>query len=319
LIREWLERAAQLESVTGVRYRLSNHVGRDLRLARKSLGAVGLWLFAAAASSAHAQTAQPDKSQYTLFDPVPDSQMRDFSTDRPPKANVPYTVDAGHFQYETDLFNGAFNQLSGTVHTDTFLAPNPTFKFGLTNNIDIEVNAPIGIGMHNFDAATGASSTQWGVGDVFVRTKINLWGNDGGSSAFALIPYVKAPTAPLGLGNGAVEGGVIAPLQFNLPQGFTLLFNSEIDLLKDANGDGRHANFVNLVTVGHELVKNVTLYVELWSDISQDPVVKTQQYSFDLAAAWLVRPNLQLDAGIDFGLNSSTAKTQVFLGLSQRF
>jgi hypothetical protein len=46
-------------------------------------------------SAAHAQSAEPDKSQYTLFDPVPDSLMRDFSTDRPPKANVPYTVDAG--------------------------------------------------------------------------------------------------------------------------------------------------------------------------------------------------------------------------------
>jgi hypothetical protein len=290
-----------------------------MRSKLKTYAVAGVFLTALGVSTAHAQTTQPDKSKYTLFDPVPDSLMRDFSTDRPPKANVPYTVDAGHFQYETDLFNGAFNQLSGTVHTDTFLAPNPTFKFGLTSNIDLEVNAPTGIGMHSFDAATGQSSTQWGVGDVFVRTKINLWGNDGGSSAFALIPYVKAPTAPLGLGNGAVEGGVIAPLQFNLPQGFSLLFNSEIDLLKDANGDGRHANFVNLVTVGHELVKNVTLYVELWSDINQDPAARTQQYSFDLAAAWLVRPNLQLDAGVDFGLNSSTPKTQVFLGLSQRF
>jgi hypothetical protein len=41
--------------------------------------------------------AQPDKSQYTLFDPVPDQLMRNFNTDRPPKANSPYTVDAGHF------------------------------------------------------------------------------------------------------------------------------------------------------------------------------------------------------------------------------
>ena len=74
-----------------------------------------------------------------------------------------------------------------------------------------------------------------------------------------------------------------------------------------------------MATVGHELVKNVTFYVELWSDVNDDPVVKTRQYSFDLAAAWLVRPNLQLDAGIDFGLNSATPKTQVFIGVSQRF
>jgi hypothetical protein len=32
-----------------------------------------------------------------------------------------------------------------------------------------------------------------------------------------------------------------------------------------------------------------------------------------------IRPNLQLDAGIDFGLNSATPQTQVFVGLSQRF
>jgi hypothetical protein len=291
-----------------------------MRLGRALLAGMGLWLVAGACDAALAQSAtQPDKSSYTLFNPVPDDQMRDFSTDRPPKANVPYTVDAGHFQYETDLINYAFNQVSGTVHTDTWLVPNPTFKVGLLNNVDLEINAPIGIGVHSFDAATDVSSTMGGVGDVFVRTKINLWGNDGGTTAFALIPYVKAPTAPVGIGNGAVEGGVIAPLSISLPQGFGLLINSETDILKNSADDGRHANFINLVTVSHELVKDVTLYVEAWSDYNDDPTQRTTQYSFDLAAAWLVRRNLQLDFGVDFGLNSVTPKVQVFAGISQRF
>jgi Putative MetA-pathway of phenol degradation len=211
--------------------------------------------------------------------------MRDFNTDRPPKANVPFTVDAGHFQYETDIVNLGFNQLNGSAHTDTFLVPNPTFKLGLTNNVDVEINTPAGIGVHSFDAATGASTTIWGVNDVFLRTKINLWGNDGGASAFALIPFVKLPTAPTGIGNGAVEEGVIAPLSVSLPKGFTVLFNSEIDLLKNIAGSGRHTNFINLVTFSHELVKDVTLYVEGWSDYNNDPVQKTTQYSFDLAVA----------------------------------
>jgi hypothetical protein len=107
-----------------------------MRVAPKILAGIGLWL-AAGISAPFAQTAQPDKSSYTLFNPVPVDQMRDFNTDRPPKANVPYTVDAGHFQYETDIVNFAFDQLAGSVHTDTFLVPNPTFKFGLTNNIEI--------------------------------------------------------------------------------------------------------------------------------------------------------------------------------------
>ena len=53
-------------------------------------------------------TAQ-DKSGYSLFKPTPVDQMRSFNTDRPTKSNVPYTVDAGHFQYEGDVFIYSFD------------------------------------------------------------------------------------------------------------------------------------------------------------------------------------------------------------------
>ena len=98
-----------------------------------------------------------DKNQYWLLNPVPADQMRSFNTDRPTKANVPYTVDAGHFQYETDLVNFT-HQMVGSVHTNTILAPNPTFKVGVTNNADLEVNVPFA-GVHTFGSSTGPSST----------------------------------------------------------------------------------------------------------------------------------------------------------------
>ena len=289
------------------------------RVACSVAAGVGIWLAPAVFEGALAQSvADPDKSQYTLFNPVPDNLMRDFETDRPPKANVPYTVDAGHFQYETDLVNFA-DQWAGPTPGYTLLAPNPTLKAGLTDNVDIEVNvAPI-VGVRAPNSMTGAFDTTWGIGDLFVRTKVNLWGNNGGSSAMALIPYVKAPTAPPGIGNGAVEAGIIAPLSFSLPNNFTLLFNSEIDALKDSTSDGRHANYVDLVTLGRPLFKDVTLYVEFWSDYNNDPTQRVTQYSFDTAVAWLVHPNLQLDFGADFGLNLATPAVQVFAGLSQRF
>jgi Putative MetA-pathway of phenol degradation len=124
---------------------------------------------------------KPDKNQYWLLNPTPPDQMRSFNTDRPTKANVPYTVDAGHFQYETDLVNFT-HQVTGSVHTDTVLVPNPTFKVGVTNNADLEVNVPFA-GVHTFGSSTQPSSSVWGIGDTFVRPKVNLWGNDGGSSA----------------------------------------------------------------------------------------------------------------------------------------
>jgi len=290
-----------------------------MRIASNVLASVGCFLAASVCAPAHAQSsAQTDKSQYWLFNPVPDDQLRDFNTDRPPKANSPNTVDAGHFQYETDLVN--FAALATDANqTFTLLVPNPTFKVGLTNTIDFEVNAPALIGVRTLNSATNIANTIWSLNDVFIRTKVNLWGNDGGNSALALIPYVKAPAAPAGVGNGATEGGVIAPLSFSLPDGFTLLFNSEIDDLKDAADGGRHANFMNLVNVSHEVVKNVTLYFEFWSDFNNDPTQRTTQLSYDLALTWLVRPNLQLDGGVDVGLTRATPSIQVFAGLSQRF
>jgi hypothetical protein len=258
-----------------------------------------------------------DKNQYWLLNPVPADQMRSFNTDRPTKANVPYTVDAGHFQYETDLVNFT-HQMVGSVHTNTILAPNPTFKVGVTNNADLEVNVPFA-GVHTFGSSTGPSSTVWGIGDTFVRAKVNLWGNDSGSSAAALIPFVKAPSAPIGVGNGAVEEGLLAPLALSLPNNFTLLLVPEIDAFKNSVDNGRHANFIFDVNLSREVIKNVTAYVELWSDYNDDTVVKTTQVSFDTALAWVIFPNVQLDVGANFGLTSATPAVQIYTGLSQRF
>jgi hypothetical protein len=268
-------------------------------------------------SAAKPEKKKPDKNQYWLLNPTPPDEMRSFNTDRPTKANIPYTVDAGHFQYESDLVNYT-HQVVGSVRTDTLLVPNPTFKVGLTNNADLEVNVPFA-GVHTFGSSTAPSSALWGIGDTFVRSKINLWGNDGGDTAAALIPYVKAPSAPIGIGNGAVEGGLFGPLALTLPSNFTLLLVPEIDALKNSVDDGRHGNFVLDVNLSHEVIKNVTVYVELWSDYNNDPVVKTTQMSFDTAVSWIVIPNVQLDVGANFGLTSATPAVQVYAGLSQRF
>ncbi|HLX14040.1 MAG TPA: transporter [Bradyrhizobium sp.] len=284
-------------------------------------GSLGFYAASSVLEPARAQTADkpaPDKSQYWLLNPVPDDLMRSFSTDRPTKSNVPFTVDAGHFQYEMDLFNFS-SMKSGTVRTETWLVPNPTLKVGLTSSIDLEINMAPFVSVHSFDSATATSSTIQGTDDLFARMKINLWGNDGGPSAFALIPYVKAPTAPVGIGNGATEGGVIAPLSLSLPKDFTLLINSEVDALKDNTGSGYHTNFLNLVNLSRPIVKDVTLYVELWSDVNNDPTGRVAQYSFDTALAWTVKPNFQIDVGANFGLNRATPAVQLYVGAAQRF
>jgi hypothetical protein len=242
--------------------------------------------------------------------------MRSFNTDRPTKSNVPYTVDAGHFQYETDLVNFT-HQVTGTTRTDTLLVPNPTFKVGVTNNADFEINVPIA-GVRTNGAAAPANAL-WGIGDTFARSKINLWGDDGGDTAAAIIPYIKAPSAPIGIGNGAVEGGLIGPVAFNLPDSFVLLLVPEIDVLKDSLNNGYHGNYVFDVNLSREVIKNVTAYVELWSDYNADPTAKATLMSFDTALAWVFLPKVQIDVGANFGLTGATPAVQIYAGLSQRF
>lgn len=262
----------------------------------------------------------PDKSHYDLFNPTPDDQLRSFCTDRPTKSTGPCTVDAGHFQVESDVFNITYDHQGG-VDTTTTLYTNPTFKLGLTDTLDFEVNIAPWQTVTVKDKTNGATSEASGVGDLYLRVKQNLIGDDGGNVSIAIDPYVKVPTAPLSVGNGAVEGGVVVPIQINLPANFQLSLDPEVDILKDAVGDGRHANFIALASLGYPLTKTVTVYAEIWGDVDQDPAGQVDQATFDLAAAWIPakHPNFQLDGGVNFGLNDQTPAAQVYVGVSKRF
>ena len=67
---------------------------------------IGLSLLLASPSAwADSDSAPVDKSQYNLFNPVPDDAMRGMDTDRPNVTNTPHTVDAGHVQVETGLYD----------------------------------------------------------------------------------------------------------------------------------------------------------------------------------------------------------------------
>jgi len=206
---------------------------------------------------AFADDPVPDKSGFTLFNPTPDADLRAFSTDRPPKANSPYTVDAGHFQYETDL--AVFGQSNSEgIRTQDWTVFDPTLKLGLTNTVDGELQ----ITPYESVATTSAGSTTTvaGVGDSLLRLKFNVLGDDGGDVAAALLPYVKLPTARSELGNGKVEGGLIVPISLNAPGGFTVIVMPEGDFLKNASNSGYHGALDFLVNVSHPISADMSSF-----------------------------------------------------------
>lgn len=243
------------------------------------------------------------------------SEPSPICTDRPTKATSVCTVPAGSFQLETDLPNWTWLEDGGT-RTDTILYANPTLKLGLGSNTDIQANiAPY------VDVRTRTGGTVdhvRGVGDLFIRLKQRL--TDPASKVqVGLVPYIKAPIAKRGIGNREWEGGVVAPVQFSLPQSFTLTFAPEFDVLADGDGSGKHVQLVGVVNVGKPLSSKITAYAELWTAQNYDPAGTVRQYSADLALAYLATPTLQFDIGGNFGLNRTTPDAQIYFGVATRF
>jgi len=291
---------------------------------RNILTALACLMLTAGSGRASADDASaappPDKGGFTVFNPTPDADLRPLCADRPTKATGSCSVDAGHWQIESDLYNVTIQSADG-VTTRTELFTNPTLKLGITNTIDFEVNIVPWQQVTTHDRASGATTVASGVGDLFLRAKINLIGDDGGAVAFALDPYVKVPTAPKSVGNGAVEEGVIAPLTLNLPKNWQLSIDPEVDALLNGSGAGRHVNASTVISFSYPLTKELTGSFEVWGDANFDPAGTVTEASFDLALAWIPakQPNLQLDGGVNLGLNKATPGVQAYVGVTRRF
>lgn len=242
--------------------------------------------------------------------------LSDICTDRPTKSSNACTVDAGHLQYESDLYDGTFQRLHG-VTTDTSLVTNPTLKYGVASDLDVEVNiAPYEV-VRTRDAS--GASMLGGVGDLFLRAKYDALGGADGKVQVGFIGSLKAPTARNGIGNGAVEGGLAVPLGFKLSDKLTLDLTPEADVLLDQDGRGRHAYTQQTVSLSYALPHDMTVYGELAGNWDFDPAGTTHEYFADVAVSWLVTRHFQLDAGANIGLNAAAPGAEVYFGVSQKF
>lgn len=281
----------------------------------------GLFIIGTSASGALAAEPGPDKSSYHLFKPVPRELMREMSTDRPDKTESAYTVDAGHFQVEADLVNysyDAHNVARDHTITENLAVAPINFKVGLRHNWDVQFVIPTYNATHVRNRRTGNRVTERGFGDFVLRSKVNLWGNDSGDTAFALMPYVKFPTANSHLGNEAYEGGLIAPLAVVLPAGWSMGVMTQLDINEDGDGSGHHPEFVNSITFSHDIVGNLGGYVEFFSSVSTDDDADWVG-TLNFGLTYGLTENIQLDAGVNIGVTRSADDWNPFVGISWRF
>lgn len=238
------------------------------------------------------------------FLPCAAAELRPLSTDRPDVTESPHTVDAGHFQFEMEIAN--WTKDGGERE---FALGELNAKYGLSRSTDLQLVLPF------YNHVRGGDE---GFGDTEIRLKWNLWGNDEGSTALAVMPFVKLPTANGDLGNGEVEGGLIVPFGFELPAGWDATTMAEFDLNADDDGDGYELVTVTSISVGHDLTECTGVFLELVSEIGTDGSSTWEAY-FNTGITWAVTPTWQLDGGIRVGLTSAAADLTPFLGVSTKF
>jgi hypothetical protein len=282
---------------------------------------IGCLLVSVARAAEDSNTATVDKSQYHLFKPTPPELMRDMSTDRPDQLESPYSLDAGHFQFEMDVLRYSYDRYNpdrADVRVETVEIAPVNLKVGLCNKADLQLVLQPYLSVRTHDRESGSVRNTRGFGDTDVRLKVNLWGNDGGTTAFAVMPFVKLPTSQHDLGNNSVEGGLIFPIAIELPYGWSMGLMTEFDFIRDAMGRRHHTEFVNIINFNRAIIGKLSGFVELFTSVSTERDADWIG-TFDTGVTYGLTEDIQLDAGVFIGLTRSAEDLNPFVGLSWRF
>lgn len=239
---------------------------------------------------------------------------RPMSTDRPDTTESAYTVPAGMFQIEASFFDYARNaDASQGAASDIWLYGQVNMKAGLAHHTDLQVivNSHAVAG----ESERGDSTSTTGFGDITVRLKQNLFGNDSGPVAMALMPYITIPTHT-GVSDESWAGGLIVPLSVTLSDRVSLGLMIEGDLVHDPESGGYDLEWLHSATLGFSLTETLGMYVELVGIAGQD----TDYIGiFDAGLTFAVTDSLIFDAGVRIGMNRPAPDFGVFSGVSFRF
>ncbi len=236
--------------------------------------------------------------------------------DRPGLSTPACSVPQGKVQVETGLVDWTHDD-GGGVESDTLTLGGSAVKVGITDRLHLEVDfAPY---VRVREDLGGSTSRLSGFGDIAVAAKYRV-STATAPVQMAVVPFIKIPTAKRSLGNGKVEGGLIVPIGYTIPEtALSLALSPEIDVNSDPDGSGYHLATAQVIGLGASLAPALSASVELagYWDFLPDGTVR--QFLFGGSAALLLSNDLQVDAGINLGLNRESPDLELYSGIALRF
>ena len=259
-------------------------------------------------------TIKVDKRPFSLFNPTPRKYMRPMVPDRPGITESPYSVDAGHFQYETDALR-LLTRREGTAYGHDWYINHALAKVGLSNRTDLQIGLDSYTDTRNYDAADPAQTQEYrGLGDVTLRLKHTLVGDDNSRWALGLIGYATLPTGGP-RGDGAVEFGAVLPVVLQLTKPWSIGGQMATQVYWDRETQSRYLQLTPTFTTDYQLSKLVQVFAEL---VGYKDVRKTLwRSSVNTGVQLDVSENVQLDFGSHLPITNSVDR-EYFFGLSFR-
>lgn len=253
---------------------------------------------------AHAQRTKPDTlKRYNFLNPAPANALRDFSTDRPDMTESPTTVDAGHFQFEADIFK---IQRSRKAGGHAYNVMNSLYKIGLFNAWDLH----LGVELYNIYQNPEGETISKGYGNTTIRVKHNFWGNSGETrTALGMVPYITFPTSPA---DDRTSFGIGFP--FSMRIGDTLGAGAQVQVdLVPYKASGYRISCFQTFVFGGKLTAKIDFYIEGMVAFAPASVACTANGGliFNLSR------NVKIDVATNLAL-SAAATARVYTGVSFR-
>jgi hypothetical protein len=181
---------------------------------------------------------------------------------------IPQTVAPGTFLLEMDGLSLAFDHdhaaPAGNIYRAT--AIGGTFiSTGITSSLDVQVGLQL-FYRATYETGVGRDSRS-GLGDMTFRTKWTFWRNESLGAAAAIMPYIKIPSNTGGIGNNALEGGLIVPWSMDV-NGLTVGAMANWAILRNDNNDGYDSNWFFSGYAQQSLTRLLNLYAETTLQVS---------------------------------------------------
>jgi hypothetical protein len=236
---------------------------------------------------------------------------RPLSTDRPDRTESPYSVPKGWMQFEADVVShGRIEGIDESVTGTSVCAFNA--KYGVTPRLDLQLLFTPWLRVRS--EQTGLPTTEdSGTGQVGLRAKFNVTGNDNGRSAMAVLPFAFVPTR----GDAIIDNttwGMVAPVAIGLGGdramsamlGFTRVENDKTWLISS-------------LALGSPIAGDLAGFIEMYVSRAGFETEALDDATVDVGLTFAPGPDWQLDAGLYRGLTDNTEDWRVFLGASARF